>query len=162
MGARQRSGEGVVRRNGRPKGCFWRVCFFFAPLRFSGHFKCFKSKPQGGREETESPKTPFWTTVSPHDTFAAPLARSENRGQISKIFREVFAAFFAEDFEVSRRLLPGFSPNLALTGEQSVLYNNFRGYQARVVVVVQMFVSSQASTLKKHKTVERCSVALSC
>ena len=24
MGARQRSGEGVVRRNGCPKGCFWR------------------------------------------------------------------------------------------------------------------------------------------
>ena len=35
MGARQRSGEGVVRRNGCPKGCFWRVRFFSAPLRFS-------------------------------------------------------------------------------------------------------------------------------
>ena len=33
---RQRSGEGVVRRNGCPKGCFWRVRFFSAPLRFSG------------------------------------------------------------------------------------------------------------------------------
>ena len=33
--ARQRSGEGVVRRNGCPKGCFWRVRFFSAPLRFS-------------------------------------------------------------------------------------------------------------------------------
>ena len=32
---RQRSGEGVVRRNGCPKGCFWRVRFFSAPLRFS-------------------------------------------------------------------------------------------------------------------------------
>ena len=31
---RQRSGEGVVRRNGCPKGCFWRVRFFFAPLSF--------------------------------------------------------------------------------------------------------------------------------
>ena len=31
---RQRSGEGVVRRNGCPKGCFWRVRFFSAPLRF--------------------------------------------------------------------------------------------------------------------------------
>ena len=39
---------------------------------------CFKSKPKkGGREETDSPKTPFWTTVSPHDAFAAPLARSD-------------------------------------------------------------------------------------
>ena len=31
---RQRSGEGVVWRNGCPKGCFWRVRFFSAPLRF--------------------------------------------------------------------------------------------------------------------------------
>ena len=40
-GARQRNGEGVVRRNGCPKGCFWRVRFYSAPLRFSGLFKCF-------------------------------------------------------------------------------------------------------------------------
>ena len=33
--ARERSGEGVVRRNGCPKGCFWRVHFFSAPLRFA-------------------------------------------------------------------------------------------------------------------------------
>ena len=31
--ARQRSGEGVVRRNGCPKGCFWRVRFFSASLK---------------------------------------------------------------------------------------------------------------------------------
>ena len=31
-----------------------------------------------GREETDSPKKPFWTTVSPHDAFAAPLARSDH------------------------------------------------------------------------------------
>ena len=30
--ARQRSGEGVVRRNDCPKGRFWRVRFFSAPL----------------------------------------------------------------------------------------------------------------------------------
>ena len=29
----QRSREGAVRKNGRPKGCFWRVRFFSAPLR---------------------------------------------------------------------------------------------------------------------------------
>ena len=40
MGARQRSGEGVVRRN----GC---------------------------------PKTPFWTTISLHDPFAAPLVHPD-------------------------------------------------------------------------------------
>ena len=33
--AHQRSGEGVVRRDGCPKGCSWRVRFFSAPLRFS-------------------------------------------------------------------------------------------------------------------------------
>ena len=65
--ARQRSGEGVVRRNGCPKGCFWRVSFFSCSLKV---FMCLK----GAREETDSPKTPFWTTVSPHDAFAAPLA----------------------------------------------------------------------------------------
>ena len=30
-----------------------------------------------GAEETDSPKAPFWTTVSPHDPFAAPLARPQ-------------------------------------------------------------------------------------
>ena len=33
--SRQRSGEGVMRRNGCPKGCFWRVRSFSAPLRFA-------------------------------------------------------------------------------------------------------------------------------
>ena len=33
LGARQRSGEGVVRRIGCPEGCFWRVRFFFCPLK---------------------------------------------------------------------------------------------------------------------------------
>ena len=35
IGVRQRSGEGVVRRNGCPKGCFWRVRCFSALLRFA-------------------------------------------------------------------------------------------------------------------------------
>ena len=51
LGACQRSGEGVVRRNGRPKGCFWRVRFFSGPSRL---------------------------TISPHDAFSAPLARPQN------------------------------------------------------------------------------------
>ena len=34
---------------------------------------------KGGREETDSPKTPFWTTVFPHDASSAPLARSDQR-----------------------------------------------------------------------------------
>ena len=65
--ARQRSGEGVVRGNGCPKGCLWRVRFFAVPLRFS-------FETPNDREETDSPKTACWTTVSPHDAFSAPLA----------------------------------------------------------------------------------------
>ena len=60
LGARQRSGEGVVRRNGCPKGCFWRVRFFSAPLRFSGRFICFKSKNLKGAEKKRTlQKHPF-------------------------------------------------------------------------------------------------------
>ena len=42
----QRSGEGVVRRNGCPKRCFWRVRFFSAPLRLKVFrtFQVFKEK----------------------------------------------------------------------------------------------------------------------
>ena len=41
---------------------------------------------KGDREETDFPKTPFWTTVSPHDPFAAPLARLQ-RSAIAIIHR---------------------------------------------------------------------------
>ena len=63
--ARQKSGEGVVRENGRLKGCFWRVRFCSAPVRFA-----LKTPENLGREETDSPKHPFGrpflrTTPSP-------------------------------------------------------------------------------------------------
>ena len=54
--------------------------FLLFPLKV---FRCFQGKPYWGREETDSPKTPFWTTVSPHDAFSAPLARSE-KSQFNK------------------------------------------------------------------------------
>ena len=41
-------------------------------------FSVLRATLGGGREETDSPKTPFWTTVSLHDAFAAPLARSQD------------------------------------------------------------------------------------
>ena len=67
---RQRNGEGVVRRNGCPKGCFWRVCFYSAPL---GFFLLKPLKTLMGQRRNGLFK-PFWTTVSPHDAFSAPLA----------------------------------------------------------------------------------------
>ena len=51
------------------KRVFLESPFLLCPLKV-----CSLNK---GREETDSPKTPFWTTVSPHDAFAAPLAHSE-------------------------------------------------------------------------------------
>ena len=68
--ARQRSGEGVVRRNGCPNGRFWRVRFFSAPLGFA--LKTHENLKVQRRNGLS--KTPFWTTVSPRDAFSAPLA----------------------------------------------------------------------------------------
>ena len=65
--ARQRSGKGVVWRNSCPKGCFWRVRFFFAPLRVFQNISGVLRANLKGAE----------TTVSPHDAFAAPLAHSD-------------------------------------------------------------------------------------
>ena len=64
--------------------------FLLCPVKV---FKCFKGKPQGGREETDSPKTPFWTTVSPHDAFTAPLAHSDTI-QRNSLLCWVFSAAF--------------------------------------------------------------------
>ena len=53
LGVRQRSGEGVVRENGRPKRCLLESLFLLFPLTV---FRCFKGKPYWGRQETNSPK----------------------------------------------------------------------------------------------------------
>ena len=53
--ARQRSGEGVVQRNG-PKGCFWRVRFFSAPLRFSS---VLRANVKGAEKKRTLQKQPF-------------------------------------------------------------------------------------------------------
>ena len=39
---------------------------------------CSKSNLKEAEKNTDSPTTPFWTTVSLHDAFSAPLAGSEN------------------------------------------------------------------------------------
>ena len=66
-----------------PKGCLWRVRFFFATLRFSGHFRCFKSKTlRGQRGNGLSKNTLLDNRFSAH-AFAAPLAHSENRRTLS-------------------------------------------------------------------------------
>ena len=67
LGVRQKSGEGVVRRNGCPKGCFWRVRFFSAPLRFSD---VLRATLKGAEKKWTLQKHPFGqpflrTTPSP-------------------------------------------------------------------------------------------------
>ena len=79
---RQRSDEGVVRRNGCPKGCFWRVRFFSAPLRFA--LKTPEIKPEnlkGAEKKRTLQKHPFGqpflrTTPSPLLWRAPRKARS--------------------------------------------------------------------------------------
>ena len=65
--AKASCGETVVQ-----KGVSGESVSSLPPLRFA--LKTHENL-KGGREETDSPKTPFWATVSPHDAFAAPLAR---------------------------------------------------------------------------------------
>ena len=71
LGARQRSGEGVVRRNGCPKGCFWRVRFYSAPPKVFRTFQLFlRTSLKGGEKKRTLQKHPFGqpflrTTPSP-------------------------------------------------------------------------------------------------
>ena len=69
-----------MRRNGRPKGWFWRVRFFSSHLRFSGDLR---ANLNGAEKKTDTPKTPFWTTVSPHDAFSAPFRGNPRVSKIS-------------------------------------------------------------------------------
>ena len=55
----------------------WTANFSRSILRFSG---VLSANLRGGEKKTDSPK-PFWTTVSPHDAFFAPLARSDFGGE---------------------------------------------------------------------------------
>ena len=40
-------------------------------------FRCLRASFTGAEKKTDFPRTPFWTTVSPHDAFSAPLAHSD-------------------------------------------------------------------------------------
>ena len=80
-----------IKLNFKFKTLRWRPLRWRLTLSDSKVCRCFKSK-------TDSPETPFWTTVSPHDAFSAPLACSEGialslgnealRSQEGKGFRE--------------------------------------------------------------------------
>ena len=71
VGVSRVGGEGVVRRNGCPKKCFWRVHFFSAPLRFAPK----TSEVLKGVWRKRTLKThPFGQP--PHDAFSAPLAHA--------------------------------------------------------------------------------------
>ena len=57
---RQRSRESVVRRNGCPKGCFWRVPFFSAPLKdFEGLSGILRADLKGAENKRTLQKHPF-------------------------------------------------------------------------------------------------------
>ena len=59
------------------KRVFLESPFLLCSLKVFRTFQVSEEQTLRGREETDSPKTPFWTTVSPHDAFAAPLARPD-------------------------------------------------------------------------------------
>ena len=67
--AKASCGETVVQK------VFLESPFPLCPLKVS----CvLRANLKGGRKETDSPKTPVWTTVSPQGTFAAALALSDS------------------------------------------------------------------------------------
>ena len=70
---------GVVRRNGCPKGCFWRVHFLSAPLGFSAVL----------REQTGSPKTPI---------FGQPFLRTMPSPLLWRALKILLTFNFSEDF----------------------------------------------------------------
>ena len=75
MGVRQRSGEGVVRRDGLSKRVFLESPFLLCPLRVCSCV--LRANPKGAEEKRTLQNHPFGKPVSPHDAFSAPLARSE-------------------------------------------------------------------------------------
>ena len=63
-----------------------RLC----PLKASS---VLRANLKGGREEPDSPKTHYWTTVSPHNAFSAPLARSDRRKKATTLAAIVTYSF---------------------------------------------------------------------
>ena len=51
----------------------WTETYAQLSLRFSDILRANLK----GQKKKDSPQTPFWTTISPHDAFSAPLARSD-------------------------------------------------------------------------------------
>ena len=91
---RQSSGEGVVRRNGCPKGCFWRVRFFSAPLKFVLKNTCEVLKILRGQSRKRTlQKHPFGQPFLRTTPSAAPLARPQEVlwAKGAKVSQESFA-----------------------------------------------------------------------
>ena len=70
--AKASCGETVVQ-----KGVFGESVSSLPPQGFQDLSGVLRANLKGAEKKRTLPKTPFWTTVSLHDAFAAPLAHSE-------------------------------------------------------------------------------------
>ena len=84
---RQRGGEGVVRRNGCPKGCFWRGCFSSAPQGLlSKHLKTLRGQRRNGLSKNTLLDNRFSARCLLCSFSAPPILRSQRPIQEQKWF----------------------------------------------------------------------------
>ena len=76
-GVRKKNGEGVVQRN-VVQNAKMDSSTLSVNSKGSG---VLRPNLKGAEKKADSPKTPFWTTISPHDAFSAPLACSGLNGR---------------------------------------------------------------------------------
>ena len=98
LGVRQRSGEGVVRRNGRPKGCFGESV---SSLPTSGFPGVFRANLTGAEKKRTLQKQPFGRPF-PHTTPSPLLWRALRNGKQSQIHprRNVYHKILKTSFPV--------------------------------------------------------------
>ena len=93
---RQRSGEGIVRRNGRPKGCFWRVRFFYCPvkvypytpenLRWAEKKRTLQKCPSGRQFLRRTPSPLLYLAHPKKVSISISLMGSLAKGSLRKVF----------------------------------------------------------------------------